>query len=48
MFETIIIVLVIMWLLGFFVVHVGTVIHALLVVALVMLIIRLTSRKPVL
>jgi hypothetical protein len=41
MLETIIIILVIMWALGFFVVHVGSLIHVLLVVAVIVLLFRL-------
>ena len=45
MLETIIVILVILWLLGFFVVNVGSLIHVLLVVALVMLILRLARGR---
>jgi hypothetical protein len=41
MLETVIVILVVLWLLGFFVMHVGTLIHILLVVAVVALILRL-------
>jgi hypothetical protein len=49
MFETLIIVLVVLWALGFFGGFVtGGLIHALLVIALVMLIIRLASGRKLL
>lgn len=41
MLETIIVILVILWLLGFFVMNLGSLIHILLVVALFVLILRL-------
>ncbi|HSI72802.1 MAG TPA: lmo0937 family membrane protein [Fimbriimonas sp.] len=41
MLETIIVILVILWLLGFFVVKIGALIHILLVIALVVLILRI-------
>ncbi len=41
MLETIIVILVIMWLLGAFVMNIGSLIHVLLVVALVVFIIRM-------
>ena len=47
MLWTIIVILLILWLLGFTVVHVGNLIHLLLVIALVVLIIQLLSgRRP--
>jgi len=46
MLETIIVILVILWLLGFFVVHVGSLIHFLLVLAVVVLIIRVLRGRP--
>lgn len=49
MLETIIIILVILWALGAFVVPIGgSLIHALLVIALVVLVIRLVQGRPVL
>jgi hypothetical protein len=48
MLEAIIIVLVVLWLLGYFVVHVGSLIHVLLVLALVAIIVRLfQGRQPI-
>ena len=47
MLETIIVILVVLWLLGFFVVHVGSLIHALLVIAVVVLIVRVIRGRPV-
>lgn len=41
MLETLVVILVIMWLLGFFAFHVGSLIHILLVVALVVFIVRM-------
>jgi hypothetical protein len=48
MLETILIVLVILWALGFFAFHVGGVIHALLVIALIVFIIRMLQGRRVL
>jgi hypothetical protein len=49
MLETIIIVLVILWALGFFAFHIGGgLIHALIVIALIILIIRLVQGRKVL
>ncbi len=49
MLQTILIVLVILWALGFFAFHIGGgLIHALLVIALVILIIRLLQGKKIL
>jgi len=48
MLETILIVLVILWALGFFAFHVGGLIHALLVIAVIVLIIRLLQGRRVL
>jgi fatty acid desaturase len=49
MLETIIIVLVILWALGFFAFHVGGgLIHALIVIALIILIIRLLKGRRIL
>jgi hypothetical protein len=45
MLETIIVILVILWLLGFFVMHIGSLIHILLVIALVVIIIRVLKGK---
>jgi hypothetical protein len=48
MLEVILIVLVILWALGFFAFHVGGVIHALLVIALIVFIIRMLQGRRVL
>ncbi len=45
MLWTIIVVLVILWLLGHFVVHIGSFIHLLLVIALVVLIVQLITGR---
>jgi len=45
MLETIIVILVILWLLGFFVMHIGSLIHILLVIALLVIIIRVLKGK---
>jgi hypothetical protein len=48
MLWTIVAILLILWLLGFTVWHVGAIIHALLVIALVVVVINLvTGRRPV-
>jgi len=47
MLETIIIILVVMWLLGFFVIHVGSLIHVLLVIALIVVVLRLLQGRRV-
>lgn len=48
MLWTIVAILLIMWLLGFTVWHVGALIHILLVIALVVIVINLiTGRRPV-
>ncbi len=48
MLEAIIIVLVVLWLLGFFVVHIGgAFIHLILLIALVVLVLRLLRPRPV-
>ncbi|MCX6559558.1 MAG: lmo0937 family membrane protein [Candidatus Aminicenantes bacterium] len=48
MLETIIVILVVLWALGFFAFHVSTgLIHALLVIALIVLIIRLLQGRRV-
>ena len=48
MLETILIVLVILWALGFFALHAGGVIHVLLIIALIVLIVRLLQGRRVL
>lgn len=49
MLETIIIILVILWALGFFAFHIGGgLIHALVVIALILVIIRLVQGRKVL
>jgi hypothetical protein len=48
MLETILIVLVVLWALGFFAFHVGGLVHVLLVIALVVLIIRLLQGRRIL
>jgi hypothetical protein len=48
MLETILIILVVLWALGFFVVHVGGLVHVLLVIALVVLIVRLLQGRRIL
>jgi hypothetical protein len=48
MLETILVILVILWALGFFAFHVGGVIHALLVIALIVFIIRMLQGRRVL
>ncbi len=45
MLETIIVVLLILWLLGFGVAHMGGIIHILLVIALVVVVIRLLQGR---
>jgi hypothetical protein len=48
MLWTIAIILLILWALGFFVVNVGSIVHLLLVIALVVIVYRLvTGRRPV-
>jgi hypothetical protein len=47
MLWTVFIVLLILWLLGFSVWHVGALIHLLLVAAVIVLIIRLVQGRPV-
>lgn len=46
MLETIIVILVIMWLLGYFVVNLGAIVHFLLVLALVVFIVRMIRGRP--
>ncbi len=49
MLEAIIIILVVLWALGFFAFHVGgSLIHALLVIAVIVLIVRLVQGKKIL
>lgn len=47
MLEAIIVILVIMWLLGFFVMNLGSLIHILLVIAIIVVLLRvIQGRKP--
>lgn len=46
MLETFIIILIVLWLLGFTVLHIGSLVHLLLVLALIMLIVRLAQGRP--
>jgi hypothetical protein len=46
MLEAIVVILIVLWLLGFFVVHVGSFIHLLLVIALVVFILRMLRGRP--
>ena len=48
MLETIIVVLLVLWALGFFAFHVGGLVHVLLVIALVVVILRLLQGKKIL
>ena len=48
MLGAILIILVILWGLGFFAFHAGSLIHALLVIALIVLIVRLLQGKKIL
>lgn len=48
MLETVLVVLLILWALGFFAFHVGGLVHVLLVIALVVLIIRLVQGRKIL
>jgi hypothetical protein len=48
MFEAIVIILVVLWALGFFAFHVGGLIHTLIVIALIILIVRLLKGRRVL
>jgi hypothetical protein len=48
MLEAVLVVLVILWALGFFAFHVGGLIHTLLVIALIVLIIRLVQGRRIL
>jgi hypothetical protein len=46
--ETIIVILLILWLLGAFVMHIGAFIHILLVIALVVIVLRIVQgKKPI-
>ena len=46
MLETIIVILLILWLLGYFAVGLGSVVHILLVLALVVLVLRILRGRP--
>ncbi len=48
MLETIIVVLIVLWALGLFAFHAGSLIHALIVIALIVLIIRLLQGRKIL
>jgi len=48
MLEAILIVLVILWALGFFAFHAGGLIHVLIVIALIVLVIRLLQGRKIL
>jgi hypothetical protein len=48
MLGAIVIVLVVLWALGFFAFHVGGLIHALIVIALIVLIVRLLQGRKIL
>jgi hypothetical protein len=48
MLETVLVVLLILWALGFFAFHVGSLVHVLLVIALVVVIIRLLQGRKIL
>ena len=47
MLETILIILVVLWALGFFAFHVGGLVHVLLVIAVVVLIVRLLQGRKI-
>lgn len=48
MLETIVIILVILWLLGFFVMNIGSLIHILLVIAVIVVLLRIIQgRRPI-
>jgi hypothetical protein len=47
MLWTIVLILIILWALGFTVVHLGPLIHLLLVIALIVAIVRLIQGRPV-
>jgi uncharacterized protein DUF5670 len=46
MLELLAVILIVMWALGFFVIHVGSLIHILLVVAVIVFILRLVQGRP--
>jgi len=48
MLETILIILVVLWALGFFAFHVGSLVHALLVIALIIVVVRLLQGRKIL
>jgi fatty acid desaturase len=48
MLETILIILVVLWALGFFAFHVGSLVHVLLVIALIVLVVRLLQGRRIL
>jgi len=48
MIWTIVLILFVLWLLGFFAFHVGSLIHALLVIAIIVVIVRLLQGRKVL
>ena len=48
MLETIVVVLVVLWALGLFAFHAGSLIHALVVIALILVIIRLLQGRKIL
>jgi hypothetical protein len=45
MLWTIVVILVVLWLLGFIVLHIGSLIHLLLVIALVVVVVRLIQGR---
>lgn len=47
MLETILVILVVLWALGFFALHVGDLVHVLLVIAVVIVIVRLLRGRKV-
>jgi hypothetical protein len=48
MLETIIVILVILWLLGYFALEVGALIHVLLVIAVIVILLRIIQgRRPI-
>lgn len=48
MLETIIVILLVLWALGFFAFHVGGLVHVLLVIALVVVVLRLLQGRKIL
>ena len=48
MLETILIILIVLWALGFFAFHAGGLVHALLVIAAIVLIVRLLKGRKIL